>query len=79
MNWIKAPREVFEEYGKTVDNNFRQLSDGEYINHFETSDPLFVLMDGDKRKTFFTHEAMVAYLEWTEPTEEPTPIEEGGI
>ena len=70
LNYIKAPREVFEEYGYTLPSSARQLSDGEYIAKFNRHHPIFVLMDGDKRKMFFTYEAMLSFIEWTEPSEE---------
>ena len=70
MNWIKTTKEVFEEYGKTVDNNFRRLSDGEYAQHFEQTGTMFVLSRFDKRVEQMTNEAFNTYLEWTEPTEE---------
>ena len=69
MNWIMTTKEVFQEYGHKITTE-RQLVNGQYIQHFETSDPLFVLMDGDSRKTLWTNEALIAYLEWTEPREE---------
>lgn len=64
-----ASKEAFEEYGHEITTE-RQLSDGQYIQHFEVTNPLYVLMDGDTRKTFWTHEALEAYIAWTEPIEE---------
>jgi hypothetical protein len=34
MIWIKATKEKFEEYDQTITTE-RQLSDGEYIKHYE--------------------------------------------
>lgn len=34
MIWVKATKEKFEEYGQSITTE-RQLSDGEYIKHFE--------------------------------------------
>lgn len=34
MIWVKATKEKFEEYGQSITTE-RQLSDGDYIKHFE--------------------------------------------
>lgn len=69
MNWLKATKEVFAEYGITITTE-RQLSDKEYIRHFELSDPVAVLCHLDSRVTLFTHDAMTAYIEFCEPSED---------
>ena len=66
MNWIMTTKEVFEEYGHPVPSHARQLSNGQYIQHFEVNNPLFVLMDGDSRKTLWTEEALRVFINWNE-------------
>ena len=68
MNFIMTTKEVFSEYGHVITTE-RQLSDGQYIQHFEVTSPLFVIMSGDNRITLWTHEALVAFIDWTEPNE----------
>jgi len=73
-NWIMAPSEVFEEYGYIVGanpkNNDRLLSNGQWIAHYENLGSLPVIMEGDTRKTGFTDEGMLAFIELIEPSKE---------
>lgn len=65
MNFIKATAEVFAEYGVDVSAD-RQLSDGKYIKHFETSHAMMVTSHMDNRVTLYTEDAMRAYLQFVE-------------
>lgn len=65
MNFIKTTKEVFEEYGVPITGQ-RQLSDGEYIDHFELSHSMMVTSHLDARVTMYTEEAMRSYLEFVE-------------
>lgn len=64
MNFIKAPLELFERYGITPS---RVLSDREGIQHFELTNPLWIQFKYEPTCTFWTDEALRAYIEWTEP------------
>ena len=67
MNWIKASKLVFEQYlGEGFITTQRQLSDGDYIIHFELSNSMFVLCHLDNRVTLYTNEALMAYLQFVE-------------
>lgn len=65
MNWIMANSITLEEYGISTAGQ-RQLSNGEFVIHFETSDPHWVIMKDDSRVTYWTHDALLAYLEFVE-------------
>lgn len=69
MNWIKASKEVFAEYGVEITTE-RQLKDGEHIRHFELTHPMTVTSHMDSRVTLYTNEALEAYLEFVEGLEE---------
>lgn len=71
MNWIKASKEVFEQYlGEGATIGERQLSEqyskGEFIMHFETGHSMPVACHMDSRVTLYTEDAMRAYLEFVE-------------
>lgn len=55
MNFIKTTKEVFEEYNILI-NTELQLPDGEYVKHFETSDPIWLDMRADERVAYLTGE-----------------------
>ena len=65
MNWIMANQITLEEYQISTAGQ-RQLSNGEFIVHFETTDPHWVVMKDDARVTYWTHEALLSYLEFVE-------------
>lgn len=65
MNWIMASSTTLEEYQISTAGQ-RQLSNGEFIVHFETSDPHWVTMKDDHRITYWTHDAILTYLEFVE-------------
>lgn len=60
-----ASNTTLEEYQISTVGQ-RQLSNGEFIIHFETSDPHWVVMKDDARVTYWTHEALLSYLEFVE-------------
>lgn len=69
MNFIKASKEVFAEYGVDVSADRQlsvQYSDGHYIKHFENSHSMMVQSHMDSRVTLYTEDAMRAYLEFVE-------------
>lgn len=68
MNWIKAKPEVLQEYNVDT-STCRVLSSGDVIKHFELTSNVWSVMKDDKRITFWTHEAMMEFLTWTEPSE----------
>jgi len=65
MNWIMATSETLEKYSISTAGQ-RQLSNDEFIIHFETSDPHWVVMKDDSRVTYWTHDALTTYLEFVE-------------
>lgn len=65
MNWIMATQDVFNEYGVTITKE-RQMSNGEYIKHFELSSTMMVTSHLDNRVTMFTEEAIREYVRFVE-------------
>lgn len=65
MNWIMATQEVFNEYGIEITTE-RQMSNGQYIKHFELSSTMMVTSHLDNRVTMFTEEAMMEYINFVE-------------
>lgn len=53
MNFIKAKKEVLEEYGIEITTELL-LPDGEHVKHFETSDPIWLKMRSDNRVAYLT-------------------------
>lgn len=55
MNYIKATKEVMQEYNIDV-STVSVLSDGEVIKHFELCDPMWIQMKSDSRVSYLSCE-----------------------
>lgn len=58
MNFLKATKEKFLEIGVEITTE-RQLPDGEYIRHFELTDPMWVQAFGKTGYSALTDDQII--------------------
>ena len=60
LNFVKGKPEVLQEYGITPS---RILADGDGIEHFETSSPIWAQTKPDDRVVYWSDDALRAYID----------------